>query len=294
MKKIKNLKLIVPFILYLATWIICGIIYWIMACSSCGEMFLFQEDILLKSKIVSFEKEAEVNVNYGLVKPLIQDYVDESYIGMTSGNYPMLRYAFNENGYKMIGMNWMRYYYAQWSQEGYNFYKCEYIEPADIYSTKNVQVIKLTICSIPDSTYNKISQSQYLTLPLAYESKILKSKEYYATFDGELLEKFDYNKFYPLYEDLYFLSNTYNYLDDSILIIDKYINQDGFIYSPMDFLYFSAVTITTLGYGDILPNSTAVRIVVMTETLLGMILIAILASAVYDYFKNIKNKDLIT
>lgn len=46
--------------------IICGIIYWIMACSSSGEIFLFQEDVLLKSKVISFEKEVEVNLNYDI------------------------------------------------------------------------------------------------------------------------------------------------------------------------------------------------------------------------------------
>lgn len=37
----------------------------------------------------------------------------------------------------------------------------------------------------------------------------------------------------------------------------------------LDFIYYSAVTLTTLGYGDILPNSTAARFVVMVNSVFG-------------------------
>jgi hypothetical protein len=40
-----------------------------------------------------------------------------------------------------------------------------------------------------------------------------------------------------------------------------------------DFLYFSIVTVTTLGYGDIVPNSTSVRMLVVLQILLGLALI---------------------
>ena len=33
----------------------------------------------------------------------------------------------------------------------------------------------------------------------------------------------------------------------------------------LDFVYFSTVTQSTVGYGDILPNSTAVRSIVMLQ-----------------------------
>jgi hypothetical protein len=38
----------------------------------------------------------------------------------------------------------------------------------------------------------------------------------------------------------------------------------------IDFCYFSAITMTTVGYGDILPNSRLVRLVVMFQTLVGV------------------------
>jgi len=42
--------------------------------------------------------------------------------------------------------------------------------------------------------------------------------------------------------------------------------------SPFDFLYFSIITATTTGYGDILPNTSLIRMLVSAEVLLNMIL----------------------
>ncbi|HEX8131064.1 MAG TPA: potassium channel family protein [Pyrinomonadaceae bacterium] len=43
-------------------------------------------------------------------------------------------------------------------------------------------------------------------------------------------------------------------------------------WSFLDFLYFSTITQATVGYGDILPNSTLVRVLVILQTLLGLFL----------------------
>jgi hypothetical protein len=37
----------------------------------------------------------------------------------------------------------------------------------------------------------------------------------------------------------------------------------------LDFVYFSGVTQTTVGYGDILPNPTGIRMLVLATILLG-------------------------
>ena len=38
-------------------------------------------------------------------------------------------------------------------------------------------------------------------------------------------------------------------------------------------LYFSVVTLTTLGYGDVLPTTTAAQVVVMCETITGYVML---------------------
>jgi hypothetical protein len=46
-------------------------------------------------------------------------------------------------------------------------------------------------------------------------------------------------------------------------------------WSYLDFFYFSTITQTTVGYGDILPNSSAVRIVVIMQALIGIFSIGV-------------------
>jgi voltage-gated potassium channel Kch len=53
-------------------------------------------------------------------------------------------------------------------------------------------------------------------------------------------------------------------------------------YSLIDYMYFSTITITTTGYGDILPNSTRVRCLVMIESIIGVILIGLFINSIFD------------
>lgn len=53
-----------------------------------------------------------------------------------------------------------------------------------------------------------------------------------------------------------------------------YLFPDDIANSPtiLDFLYFSFVTVTTVGYGDIVPQHTFVRVLVLLQILLGLTL----------------------
>jgi uncharacterized membrane protein len=54
----------------------------------------------------------------------------------------------------------------------------------------------------------------------------------------------------------------------------------GAMWSFWDFVYFSGITITTVGFGDILPNSTGVRMIVLFEVLIGVLLLVIVINIV--------------
>ncbi|ASA54627.1 pentapeptide repeat-containing protein [Vibrio gazogenes] len=49
--------------------------------------------------------------------------------------------------------------------------------------------------------------------------------------------------------------------------------------TPMTYLYFSVVSITTLGYGDILPNSSYAQFATASESILGIVLIGLFLNA---------------
>jgi len=51
------------------------------------------------------------------------------------------------------------------------------------------------------------------------------------------------------------------------------------IWHVLDFIYFSVITQTTVGYGDILPNSTLVRVVVAVQIMLGLFLLSVAITA---------------
>lgn len=60
--------------------------------------------------------------------------------------------------------------------------------------------------------------------------------------------------------------------------------KDGFKgeLSWIDSIYFSTVTISTLGYGDILPVSNAAKIVVSTEAIFGIVVIGVFLSSLWQ------------
>jgi voltage-gated potassium channel Kch len=53
-----------------------------------------------------------------------------------------------------------------------------------------------------------------------------------------------------------------------------------------DAFYFTAITLKTLGYGDITPTTEVGRIVVGLEAVLGFVLLATLASTVFRKFSS--------
>ena len=53
------------------------------------------------------------------------------------------------------------------------------------------------------------------------------------------------------------------------------------VWSFWDFFYFSAITQFTVGYGDILPNATSVRLVVVLQTFVAALLLVVVLNLTF-------------
>jgi hypothetical protein len=67
-------------------------------------------------------------------------------------------------------------------------------------------------------------------------------------------------------------------LDELKSDVGRSVDTKGEYWTYLDFLYFSTITQATVGYGDILPNSSIVRLWVVLQVLLGLMLIAIVVN----------------
>ena len=94
---------------------------------------------------------------------------------------------------------------------------------------------------------------------------------------------------YIPYEFFDIFRNSVWYIDDTIVKYDSVIKGE-YQYPLIDFLYFSAVTISTLGYGDILPNNTFIRKIVVFESFFGVFLLGGIITLVFSITSELHEK----
>ncbi|SYV96970.1 voltage-gated potassium channel [Mycoplasmopsis edwardii] len=67
--------------------------------------------------------------------------------------------------------------------------------------------------------------------------------------------------------------------------IDAYEGlSSGYITTFFDAVYFATITLTTIGYGDLLPHATMSRIIVTINSLLALAIIAIPSGVIASEF----------
>lgn len=72
------------------------------------------------------------------------------------------------------------------------------------------------------------------------------------------------------------LISLFNYLNQNLIFDFVKLQESGITeYSFIQSMYFSFITITTIGYGDISPSTAIGQLIIMFESLLGIILIAL-------------------
>lgn len=58
-----------------------------------------------------------------------------------------------------------------------------------------------------------------------------------------------------------------------------------------DFFYFSTITQATVGYGDMLPNATYIRVLVALQTLIGIFITIVMVAYSYDLYRRRREEE---
>lgn len=271
-------------LLYLIILVSFGLIYWDIANDSQGEFFIFQNDVNMNTKVEAFRKASNIAIYNRELKDMVE------YL-MSSKEYkrPIAKLETPESSFyvnifafdKVLGENWANYYYILFQSRDITHISVEDLGEDKVSSKFNSNKLKVCFYKIDEKekykdfkSYEKGDKNKFEKV----ESKYIWVNDYNLLYDEIFKKEYFY---YPL--NFYFpklIENSISFLDDSPLVLKSIIN-GNFQYPMWNFMYFSAVTMTTLGYGDILPNSMIVRVLVMLETIFGVIIIGVFVSCLF-------------
>lgn len=308
-------------VMYFAVWFVFGFIFKMIADNTNGEAFIFQENIQLKKQEQLFFNSTD-NYDHRFIKNLIKEIdLDDKLGSMAYGNncksQNVLDRPLSETWIKYYCHKFNMLYFNRYKIEleycgGHN---AKYMCNITLYNSNglkdtpkylNRKVYRNAKYITGDNTEKHPLFINELSFPLVittdrnsfiFVHNEIQLNNLFKSITGnsheEITSKYDIIKFmlkqhYTITSNIRQmhmlkadLATCINYLDDDYSILETIIN-GKYKYDIADFLYFSAVTITTLGYGDILPNNTTVRKLVMLETFIGIILIGAFISSLFE------------
>lgn len=178
-----------------------------------------------------------------------------------------------------ISLNSLKY-------EDDKFYvKCCYSEIFKLHETDTIFVMQFA-CN--DLTFNRKS---FLKL---FDTLSKEQKNYIMIYNQSQNYKNDKMQFADKFEEIFKIDNLYipaliidNSLDEKLnefaSTIYGFPNSFGDNYWRM--FYFSSVTLTTLGFGDIVPVSNVARILISIEAILGVVIIGLFLNSLSKRIK---------
>lgn len=279
---IKRNFMILLFFVYIFVLVLFGFIYWNISNHSGGDLFIFQNDINLDTKVDIFKKKMNIRFYDRGINNAIK-----SLIRSNEYNRPIFKLDVLNNYNKSVfvldkglGNNWANYYYLTNVNKGISHMSVYNMGQDELNGKFNTCKIRICFYKLRDSDCNK--QSSY---PENFSNKFYKVDTWYIWVNNyEMIKKNYFKEKYYFYPLNFFLpklmANSISFPDESPIVLQE-VSSGNFKYPVWNFIYFSAVTITTLGYGDILPNSTIVRIMVIIETLFGITITGMFASCAF-------------
>ena len=308
-KTFKKIILLSLAFVYLFVWFTCGVIYQSIARQSNGRDFIFQEDIKIKLQAKALKDLTNINVdeyticdlikNNELGKDSINFKKDNNRTTFTSSDNSSTNlnvvgnFEFNENEGTLcineIGKYWGDFYSSDFYHRGISYYKFQVQNSIDAPSNIGLKSEKLYPVTIflysPKVKNTSFNPTQPNNIRLLGKNEDINNYSLVSQYtiliddtsflaklkDGKGNSNDNNNSMYSnltnmLQHSINFIDYDYNMINDNFNLIET----NGIRYPLIDFLYYSAVTITTTGYGDILPNSTIIRTLVMFETFFGV------------------------
>lgn len=80
-------------------------------------------------------------------------------------------------------------------------------------------------------------------------------------------------------------------LESNVKKLSELKNSSYLRWNFVDFFYFSTITQATVGYGDMLPNSSFIRFLVTLQTLIGVFITIIMVTYSYELYRDRRRKD---
>ena len=275
---------------YLVTWIWFGYFY---------HYYSIRND----NSFVINERQNSKNVLYGLSKnktissgqeDSLKKILDEKLYLKNVYPLPIDKYE-NYLADNQIGVSWGRFYEEKLVNEGFTQYTLNILpdlkiidktiltannDDFDWYSLVGQSYYQVEVNLYKEGKsemFLKYVQAKNIQKKPAYKVVLLLKKDELISFTNTV-----YQERKPLY---YLLGKSHTLIGDEIFIIRNAIN--GSTAQPIiDYLYFSAVTITTLGYGDMTPDAEIVRVFIMIESFLGVILMGLFITFVTTQHKS--------
>lgn len=328
-KAFKKVILISLSFMYLFIWFTCGVIYQEIAKESNGRDFIFQEDIKIKLQAKALKDDANLQADEYVLCDLIKNNEFEKEVihfnkfnnstNFTSDNSTSIAlnitrdFDLNENeGFlctNKIGKYWAEFYSSEFYQRGISYYRFELNK--NITAPKNIGFKNDTLYPITIFLYSPKIRNENLLFPESNRIRLLDSnvnildynlistytiliddKSYIDSLKTDQVTSASIHN--PMFSSLsnilqhsvLFLGNDYKRINESYNMIET----NGVRFPLLDFLYYSAVTITTTGYGDILPNSTIIRTLVMFETFFGVGIPGLFVSLLFFKIEHKGNK----
>ncbi|MBV4419500.1 potassium channel family protein [Clostridium tyrobutyricum] len=270
--------------IYFFVLIFFGIIYWNIANHSRGEFFIFQNDINLDTKTAMFKKKMHIkfyskDLNDSIKKLIISEEYKRPIVKLNILNnsiYNKATFVFD----RVLGENWADYYYLIMESKGITHMSILDMGENKLNGAFDSHKIKICFYKLKDD-----KEDNFSSYKKNYSTRLKKINTIYIWVNNySIINKEHFEDGYYYYPiNFYFqelIKNSICFPDESPFIL-RQVSSGNFTYPIWNFIYFSAVTITTLGYGDILPNSTSVRIIVMIETVCGVIITGMLTSCIF-------------